>query len=182
MPANIYEDDAVEDASEALAPLVPRVDTHQHSASSPTHSSVLSKYTFASYRNDGRCMLRSGKYTGETNILRRTSASASSGTQGQGASKMPHGYGTFKTSTGYSFSGDWANGIPSGPGVEVLDGFPSVSDPMCGGEIVGTWDGEGHLESTESMRTLKQRFLDGNADQADAMAAAGYGTGVLQSA
>lgn len=177
MPANIYEDDAVEDASEPFAPLVPRVDIHGYSASSPTHTSVLSKYTFASYRNNGQCILRTGKYTGE---------SASSGTalqgQGQGASKMPHGYGTFKTSTGYSFSGDWAYGIPSGPGVEVLDGFPSVSDPMCGGEIVGTWDGEGHLESTESMRTLKQRFLDGNADQADAMAAAGYGTGVPQSA
>ena len=180
MLANIYEDD-VEDAGDALAPLVPTSrDNHP-----PTHTSVLSKYTFAAYRQDGRCMSRTGKYTGETTTILRHSSSheaeqghkvrENEGVQAHDFLKMPQGYGTFKSSTGYSFSGDWANGVPCGSGVEVLDEIPTATDPMRGGEIVGVWGAGGQLESAESMRTLKQRFLDGNADQADAMASAGYG-------
>lgn len=85
----------------------------------------------------------------------------------------PHGKGVFKTSSGYVWKGKWKDGLPhDANGTEILDGFPTASDPLLGSDMHGHWQ-EGKPVQISRCRSLEQRYIDGNKDQANAMINAG---------
>lgn len=79
---------------------------------------VLRRFPLQCYRLDGLGVVtpaqqRVGKYSG--NVRRRADGD-----------EVPHGKGTFKAGTGYTWTGRWEDGLPHDPlGKEILDGLPS---------------------------------------------------------
>lgn len=77
---------------------------------------------------------------------------------------QPEGDGSFRTATGVTYTGAWADGKPDGAGTWC---------DVDGTERAGVWK-EGVLSTVDRVRTLKDRFTDGPGERIEYLEKVGY--------